>query len=108
MQTESKVPEKGKITLKSDLKDVLIEALALIPEDYRLVFSLREINNMSRAETAEVLQISESEVDNWLKKAKDSIYGIIENCYDAKTLFEYNDTFCNPMTKRIMNIINKL
>jgi DNA-directed RNA polymerase specialized sigma24 family protein len=108
MENKTRVPENGKITPKSNLKDVLIEALALIPEDYRLVFTLREINNMSRAEAAEVLQISESEADNRLKKAKDSIYGIIENCYDAKTLFEYNDTFCNPMTKRVMDIINKL
>ena len=108
MKNETRVPENGKITLKSNLKDVLIEVLALIPEDYRLVFTLREINNMGRAETADVLRISESEADNRLKKAKDSIYGIIENYYDAKTLFEYNDTFCNPMTKRVMDIINKL
>lgn len=59
-----------KIAINKELGRVLENAIHEIPEDYRIVFSLREINGLSVAETAEVLNISENNVKVRLNRAK--------------------------------------
>jgi len=49
---------------------VLENAINKIPEDYRIVFTLRELNGLSVSETTEALQISESNVKVRLNMAK--------------------------------------
>lgn len=53
---------KGKETTQPASLHVIEEAISQIPEDYRMVFSLREINGLNVAETATLLNISEANV----------------------------------------------
>jgi len=45
-----------------ELNQILESAIEQIPLDYRMVFSLREMNGLNVAETAEALEISEANV----------------------------------------------
>lgn len=98
----------GKQILNRELGSVLEESLANIPEDYRIVFSLREMNGISVSETANLLSISEANVKVRLNRAKAMLRTELEKSYTQQELFEFNLKFCNPFTARVMDIINKL
>lgn len=91
-----------------ELGHILEKTLLTLPEDYRLVFSLREINGLSVAETSSLLDISESNVKVRLNRAKAMMRAKIEKSYAAEELFDFNLRYCNPFTEKVMNIINQL
>ena len=53
-----------------ELGHIIEKALVNIPFDYRMVFSLREINGLNVSDTADLLEISESNVKVRLNRAK--------------------------------------
>ena len=56
--------------LQSELIDVMNEALTTLSEALREVFVLRDIDGLSTAETAEVLDISQTAVKSRLHRAR--------------------------------------
>lgn len=89
-----------------ELGHVIEKSLHKLPEDYRIVFSLREMNGLNVSETANLLNISEANVKVRLNRAKSMLRTEIEKSYSAEELFEFNLTFCNPFTEGVMKIIN--
>ena len=98
---------KEKITNK-ELGRVLENAIHEIPEDYRIVFSLRELNGLSVAETAEALDITESNVKVRLNRAKTMLQKEIKKMYSPEEIFEFNLIYCDGMVERVMTKINEL
>jgi RNA polymerase sigma-70 factor (ECF subfamily) len=97
-----------KITANKELGRVLENAIHMIPEDYRLVFTLRELNGLSVAETAESLDISENNVKVRLNRAKTMLRTEIEKMYSPQEIFEFNLVYCDGIVKRVMEKINEL
>lgn len=91
-----------------ELGTIIEQALDNIPFDYKMVFTLSEMNQMSVAETSELLQISEANVKVRLNRAKEMLRQHIEKSYTATELYEFNLVYCNAMVDRVMNIIDKL
>lgn len=56
--------------LNSELKSVLEDAISKLPEKYRIVFIMREVENMNIAETQDCLNISAVNVKVRLNRAK--------------------------------------
>lgn len=98
----------NKIVQARELGNIIEEALANIQEDYRIVFSLREINGLSIAETADILNISQANVKVRLNRAKKMLRTEIEKSYIADELFEFNAVYCNAMVEKVMDIVNNL
>lgn len=63
-------PYPEQMVIDEELKEELEKALQRIPEMYRTIFILRDIENLSTAETAAVLNISESNVKVRLRRAR--------------------------------------
>lgn len=97
-----------KLIQNRELGDIIEKALSKIPDEYRMVFSLREINGMNVSETAGLLNISEANVKTRLNRSKAMLRAEIEKSYAAEELFEFNAVYCNAMTDRVMKIIDKL
>lgn len=97
-----------KITVNKELGRVLENAIHQIPEDYRIVFSLRELNGLSVAETAEALDISESNVKVRLNRAKTMLQKEIKKMYSPEEIFEFNLIYCNGMVDRVMEKIEEI
>lgn len=97
-----------KITVNKELGRVLENAIHEIPEDYRIVFTLRELNGLSVAETAEAIDISESNVKVRLNRAKTMLRSEIEKMYSPQEIFEFNLVYCDGMVKKVMAKINEL
>lgn len=74
-------PNNEKIAINKELGRVLENAIREIPEKYRIVFSLREINCLTVAETAEAMNISESNVKVRLSRAKVMLQREIKKMY---------------------------
>ena len=58
------------VLANKELSTVLENSIARLPEKYRLVFVLREIEEMSVRQTSETLNIEESNVKARLSRAK--------------------------------------
>jgi len=94
--------------LNNELSNIVGNALISIPIEYRMVFSLRELNGMSTAETAEVLDISETNVKVRLNRAKHMLREKVEKMYTPEDIFEFNLIYCDKITDGVMKAINKL
>lgn len=95
----------GKTVLNKELGHVLENALNRLPEDYRLVFTLRELNGLNVAETAEVTQLSETNIKARLSRAKSMLRNEIEKMYSAEEIYEFNLVYCDSIVERVMAMI---
>jgi RNA polymerase sigma-70 factor (ECF subfamily) len=95
-----------KTILNKELGHVLEKALNEIPEDYRLVFTLRELNGLNVAETSEAINITETNVKARLSRAKTMLRAEIEKMYSPEDIYEFNLVYCDRMVERVMANIN--
>ncbi len=94
--------------VNNELKHILENAIHQIPEDYRIVFTLRELNGLSVIETAEALTITESNVKVRLNRAKTMLQKEIKKLYSPQEIFEFNLIYCDVMVNRVMDAIKVL
>jgi RNA polymerase sigma factor (sigma-70 family) len=94
--------------LNNELSNIIDNALISIPLEYRMVFSLRELNEMSTAETAEVLDISETNVKARLSRAKQMLRERVEKMYAPGEIFEFNLIYCNKIVNNVRKALNTL
>ncbi len=91
-----------------ELGHIIEGALSRIPDDYRMVFSLREVNGLNVSETAGLLNISEANVKVRLNRAKSMLRTELEKNYSARELFEFNLVYCDAMVEQVMKGIGRL
>ena len=96
-----------KSVLNNELSNIIGNALTSIPLEYRMVFSLRQLNGMSTTETAEVLDISETNVKVRLNRAKHMLREKVEKMYTPEDIFEFNLIYCDSIVSEVMKAINK-
>lgn len=96
----SDTPLKG--LMNKELKTLLEKAVSGLPEKYRLVFVMREIEEMSTLETMDVLQLSESNVKVRLNRAKEMLRNDLSDYYRAHQLFEFNLVRCDRIVHFVM------
>ncbi|MGZ3864580.1 MAG: sigma-70 family RNA polymerase sigma factor [Bacteroidia bacterium] len=96
----------GNSVLNKELGHVLENALSKIPDDYRLVFTLRELNGLSISETVEVTNLSEANVKTRLNRAKAMLRGEIEKLYSVDDIYEFNLVYCDKIVERVMQRIS--
>jgi RNA polymerase sigma factor (sigma-70 family) len=94
--------------MNKELSRVIEKSLAEIPENYRMVFALREVNGFSVAETAEALAISEANVKVRLNRAKAMLRTAIEKSYSKEEIFEFNLIYCDAIVANVMSRIQLL
>ena len=100
------IQDKAVTSLNKELGQVLESALNAIPEEYRMVFAMRELNGLSTAETAEALSITESNVKVRLNRTKALLRSEIEKIYSPDDIFEFNLVYCDRIVENVMNKIN--
>lgn len=94
--------------MNRELNAIIEKSLLNIPQEYRTVFTLREINGMSVQETAETLDISENNVKVRTNRAKNCLRKEIEKFYVKDEIFEFNLIYCDQMVIRVMNKIKEM
>ncbi len=107
MYSNNKNTDTDNVVINRELNHILEHSLTKIPVEYRMVFSLREINGMNVSETAEAMSISESNVKVRLNRAKSMLRKEIEKTYNAEEIFEFNLIYCDAMVNRVMSEISR-
>ena len=108
MYSSDKNTDTSKSIINKELGIVIESALQHLDHDYRMVFSLREINGFSVEETAEALSISQSNVKTRLNRAKTMLRKEIEKSYKSEDIFEFNLVYCDAMVNRVMFKLKEL
>jgi RNA polymerase sigma factor (sigma-70 family) len=94
-----------KMLANKEMAHVVEKALTLLPEEYRMVFTLRELNGLSVSETAETLNISEGNVKVRMTRARNMLRNEIETMYSAQEIYEFNLVYCDKIVARVMGKI---
>jgi len=94
--------------LNVELKTILEKAILDLPEKYRTVFIMREMENMNVAETKECLGITEANVKVRLNRAKSLLKNSLSEYYKNEDVLHFHLTRCDRMVKLVMNQIEKL
>jgi RNA polymerase sigma factor (sigma-70 family) len=92
--------------INADLKKTLEDAIQKLPEKYRTVFILREVENMSVSETKACLAISEINVKVRLNRAKSMLRNTLNDLYRSQDVFEFHLSRCDRMVENVMDKIN--
>jgi RNA polymerase sigma factor (sigma-70 family) len=99
----NETPLKG--LMNNELKMMLEKAVSNLPEKYRIVFVMREIQEMSIQETMQVLDLAESNVKVRLNRAKQMLRSELNNYYKSSQLFEFNLLRCDRIVNRVLDKI---
>ncbi len=106
----SKTPDPEENALAKELSSVLEEAVDSLPEAYRSVFMLRQIEDMSTAETAECLDISEEAVKVRLFRARallrDELCSRIGSA--APDAFAFDGLRCDRIVTAVLDRIRRM
>ena len=94
--------------MNNEMNSVIENALLKVPMDHRSVFIFREINGLSVAETAHILEISEGNVKVRLTRAKTFLRTEIEKFYNKEEIFNFNLIYCDAIVNRVMEDIKTL
>jgi RNA polymerase sigma factor (sigma-70 family) len=94
--------------INTELKTILEKAIAALPEKYRIVFMLREIEGMNVEETTECLAISEANVKVRLNRAKEMLRESLTDYVQAEDIYSFHLTRCDRVRQNVMeSIMNK-
>jgi RNA polymerase sigma-70 factor (ECF subfamily) len=93
--------------INKELKSILEESVSGLPEKYRVVFVMREMEGMSVNETMEVLNLSESNVKVRLNRAKEMLRINLSSHYKGSHIYHFHLTRCDTIVKFVMAQIDQ-
>jgi len=107
MNSNERDPERQ--TFDGEMRLMLERAFDVLPDDYKSVFMLREIEGLSTAETAECLEISEENVKTRLHRAREFLQRELYATAGAtaRTAFQFLGPRCDRVVARVMARIQK-
>ena len=91
--------------LNRELGAVLEHCIQALPPDYRMVFVLRELEGLSAQETALAVDITETNVNARLSRAKVLLRKQLESWYPRAAVYEFNLIYCDEMVARVFRHI---
>lgn len=92
------------IMASKELGMALENAIMQLPEKYRLVFVLREIEDLSIKDTAEVAGIQTSNVKVRLNRAKTMLRDSL-NSYMKDSIYQFHLSRCDRMVNQVMSYL---
>jgi RNA polymerase sigma factor (sigma-70 family) len=91
--------------MNSELKYVLEKAVSDLPEKYRVVFVMREIEGMTTNDTMEALGLTESNVKIRLTRAKEALRDNLGAYYKSEQVYAFHLTRCDRIVANVMGRI---
>jgi len=104
---QSNTPDPEQQAVAAELRDLVESEIAALPEHYRSVLILREVEGCSTAETAECLGVQEDVVKTRLHRARtmlrDNLYRRAGLTFDG--LFTFGQARCDRVVAAVMSRI---
>jgi RNA polymerase sigma factor (sigma-70 family) len=102
-QTNFMNPEH--IAIQQETKQLLEKAIDSIPEKYRIIYTLREVERMPVSEITACLDLSESNVKVRLHRAKAMLKESLFKLSKNRNVFEFGNKRCDAMVERVMEAL---
>ncbi len=101
--TNNMNPEKQ--TIKTETRALVEQAVDRLPEKYRVVFVLQQVEGLSNPEIAACLKLTDSNVKVRLHRAKNLLKEeLFKTTHDA-SIFEFGNHKCDLMVEKVMKCI---
>ena len=81
----SQIATPEEILHHNEMRDIVIDAIARLPDNYRIVLQMRDIEELDTAEVARQLELSESNVKVRLHRARAALKTLLEPVLRGKT-----------------------
>ena len=94
--------------MNAELKEILERAVDRLPEKYRTVFVMREMEGLSIAETSESLDISGPNVKVRLNRAKEMLRETISDFYHDVEVFHFDLVRCDRIVQNVMHRLGEI
>lgn len=94
----------ARLNLK-ETKALLEKAIDGLPRKLRTVYVLREVQQLTTAETAACLRVSPGSIKVALHRARERLKATLLSSAAGVELFQYRAEFCTPLTTRVMGRI---
>ena len=94
--------------INKELGLLLEQSLQQLRLHYRQIFVLREIEQFSVLETAEMLSLTPTNVKVRLNRAKALLQKQLEQYYSTAEIYEFNLVYCDAIVSRIFKKISEL
>ncbi len=91
--------------LNSELKNILEDAIRKLPEKYRTVFVMREVEGMNVSETGDCLNITAVNVKVRLNRAKSLLRTSLSSYYKKEDIFHFHLSRCDRVLSQVMSRI---
>lgn len=102
--TDMKTPEQN--TINNELRYYLETAIDSLPEKYRTVFMMREVEKISTNETAKCLNLTEVNVKVRLNRAKEILRNKLSEVYNDVEVFQFLGVRCDRIVENVMRKLN--
>lgn len=89
-------------SLNKELRYLIEDKIDTLPETYKVVFMMREVEKMNVTETAESLMISPANVKVRLNRAKEMLKKTLLESYPLEELFEFNLVRCSRVAENVL------
>lgn len=93
--------------MEKEKKEIIENAIKQLPEKYKSVFILKEVEGMSIEETSEVLEITKVNVKVRLHRARFMLKKILQEVSDMSSLFTFGNERCDRVNSAVMNYIKQ-
>jgi RNA polymerase sigma-70 factor (ECF subfamily) len=94
------------LALQSELKTILEKSIQQLPEKYRTVFIMREIEGLNVAETQECLDITEVNVKVRLNRARSLLKERLSAFYKIEEILSFHLSRCDRVVENVLTHIN--
>jgi RNA polymerase sigma-70 factor (ECF subfamily) len=91
--------------MDKERKEILEKAIQRLPEKYKTVYMLKEVEGMNIEETSEALAISKVNVKVRLHRAKSMLKSLIQDATNLSTLFTFGNERCDKVTDSVIQYI---
>jgi RNA polymerase sigma-70 factor (ECF subfamily) len=106
---ESTAPGPEEQASYAELRDVMEREVAALPDAFRMVVVLRDVDGLSTSETAECLGISEDLVKQRLHRARAALRENLDRRAGVTmaSLFSFGNARCDRVVAHVMNAIGR-
>ncbi|HVR40595.1 MAG TPA: RNA polymerase sigma factor [Thermoanaerobaculia bacterium] len=109
MEIESNEPDPERLAAASELREVVESEIALLPDAYRTVLMLREVEGLSTSETAECLGVNDDVIKTRLHRARsilrDNLYRRAGLTFEG--VFPFGNARCDRVVANVFTRIGR-
>ena len=106
MQPQMELPSTPETEMISRELQLLVErSIEDLPEDYRVVFVMRQIEDMSVKEIASALSLSEANVKVRMHRARKLLEQRLQSYFEPKELYKFGNARCDRIVQDVLTTI---